>query len=112
MIGDPQSTRQIAILVALSVVAIYCAVALYAAWVMPRLQRHWLLRPRWRGGYKATKAGVTAQSAFGMSLSALGVAQLLNSPYLILFQIALGISLAYVFVAFFVDMAHPINKHR
>jgi hypothetical protein len=74
-------TQKVALFIAYGVISGYYLVSLYAAWIWPQLQRYWLLRPRWRGGVKASRFGVTTQAVFAFALSAFGFSKIYDHPW-------------------------------
>lgn len=71
-------TQRIVILSAYAIISAYYLLCLYAVWLRPSLRRYRLLRPWWRGGVTASRAGVTAQAAFAFSLTLFGITKMFD----------------------------------
>jgi hypothetical protein len=93
------------LLVVYALISAYYVVALYAVWMRPRLQKFWLLRPRWRHGLRASRFGLTTQAAFAFSLSAAGASKLLNAPFAPALMWVLPVAAMFGIVGWIVDAA-------
>ncbi|GHE41443.1 hypothetical protein GCM10007167_24160 [Vulcaniibacterium thermophilum] len=100
----PSDAQRIALLTGYTVISLYYAAALYVAWAQPGSKRFGLLRPRWRGGVRASRFGVTAQAAFAFSLSAFGASKLLQLSLPAL-EAVFWVSLVFCLAGWLVDFA-------
>jgi hypothetical protein len=85
--ADLTETQKTALLIAYGVISAYYLVCLFAAYARPSLQRFWLLRPRWRGGVKASRFGVTTQALFVFALGLFGIGKIYGHPWIGAFEV-------------------------